>query len=57
MAMGHWLTPEFQGPTTALSAGLGVLLAAAVSRWPRRWLPLLVVAATTIPLTLQLGVQ
>lgn len=57
MAMGHWLTPEFQGPTTALSAGLGLLVAAAVTRRRQRWLPLLVIAVTTIPLTLQLGIQ
>jgi hypothetical protein len=57
MAMGHWLTPQLQAPTTALAAGLGWLLAAAVARRNRRWLPSLAVAVVVIPLTLQLGVQ
>jgi len=57
MAMGHWLTPQLQAPTTALAAGLGLLLAAAVARRNHRWLPSLAVAVTVIPLTLQLGVQ
>lgn len=57
MAMGHWLTPQLQSATTALSSGLGLLLAAAVTRRRRRWLPLFAVAVATIPLNLQLGVQ
>lgn len=57
MAMGHWLTPQLGTPTTALGAGLGVLLAAAVSRRRRRWLPLLTIGGATLPLSLQLAVH
>lgn len=56
MTMHHWLEPQLQGPTTALTAGLGVLLAAAFSRRRQRWLPVLAISAAAVPLMLQVGV-
>lgn len=57
MAMGHWLTPWLQTPTTAAACGLGVLIAATVGQRRRRWLVLAGVTAVALPLALQLGVQ
>ncbi|MEB3323786.1 MAG: CHAT domain-containing protein, partial [Cyanobacteriota bacterium] len=56
LALRHWLTPLSQPATTALAAGAGVVLAAAVPRRARRWPWLLGAAMITIPLSLQLAV-
>lgn len=57
MAMNHWLEPQLQGPSIALTAGLGVLLAAALARRRQRWIPVLAISAAVVPLTLQIGVS
>ncbi|MEB3317952.1 MAG: CHAT domain-containing protein [Cyanobacteriota bacterium] len=57
MAMAHWLTPGYQTPSTALTSGLGVLLAAALDRRRQRGLMLLALTAASIPLSLQLAVS
>lgn len=56
LALRHWLTPLSLPASTALAAGAGVLLAAAVPRRPCRWPWLLAAAMITIPLSLQLAV-
>jgi hypothetical protein len=56
LALGHWLTPVPLPAVTALTAGLGVLLAAAVPRRRRRLPWLLAGAAITIPISLQLAI-
>ena len=56
LALRHWLTPLSLPAATALSAGAGVLLAAAVPRRPRRLLWLVCAALLAIPFSLQLAV-
>ena len=56
LALRHWLTPLSLPATTALAAGAGVVLAAAIPRRPRRWPWLLWAAMISIPLSLQLAV-
>ncbi|MCP9887852.1 CHAT domain-containing protein [Cyanobium sp. ATX 6A2] len=57
MTLGHWLTPSPLPAVSALSAGLGVLLAAAVPRRRQRIPYLLTTAALTIPLCLQVAIS
>lgn len=57
IAMGHWLRPQPLLPITALSAGLGVMLAAASSDRRRRLLLVAAIAAIAVPLSLQLAVS
>lgn len=56
MSLGHWLTPASQAMTTALAAGLGVLLAAAQSQRRRRVLLTVVVGLVALPLCWQLAI-
>ena len=56
LALRHWLTPLSLPATTALAAGAGVVLAAALPRRGRRWPWLLGAAMISIPLSLQLAV-
>jgi len=56
LALRHWLTPLSQPAATALAAGAGVLLAAAVQRKPGRVVWLICVALLAIPFSLQLAV-
>jgi hypothetical protein len=57
MALGHWLSPSSLPAVTALAAGLGVVLAAAVPRRHGRIAYLITTAALAIPLCLQLAVS
>ena len=57
MALGHWLTPSPLPAVTVLSAGLGVVLAAALPRRRRRIPWLAGTAALTVPICLQLAVS
>jgi hypothetical protein len=57
LALGHWLTSIPLPAVTALTAGLGVLLAAAEQQRRRRVPWLLAAAAITIPISLQLAVS
>jgi hypothetical protein len=56
ISLGHWLRPLPLLPLTALSSGLGVLLAAAISDRRRRLLLVTCIAAVAVPLALQLAV-
>jgi hypothetical protein len=51
----HWLTPLALLPTTALAAGLGLLLAAALERRRSRLLVLCLLSALALPLGLELA--
>ncbi|MFO0039366.1 MAG: hypothetical protein ACK522_10550 [Synechococcaceae cyanobacterium] len=51
----HWFTPLAPLPTTAVAAGLGVLLAAALERWRSRLLVLSVLSLLALPLALELA--
>ena len=57
LAMRHWLTPFSLPAATALAAGAGVLMAAAVPRKARRWRWLLGAPILTIPISLQVAVE
>ena len=50
----HWLTPLAPLPTTALAAGLGMLLAAALERLRSRLLVLSLLSLLVLPLALEL---
>ncbi|MCS5700830.1 CHAT domain-containing protein [Cyanobium sp. FGCU-52] len=56
MALRHWLTPSSLPAMTALGAGAGVLLAAAVPRRPRRLAWLLGAAVVAMLSSLQIAV-
>jgi hypothetical protein len=51
----HWFTPLAPLPTTALAAGLGVLLAAGLERWRSRLLVLSLLSLLALPLALELA--
>lgn len=55
--LGHWLKPASLAATTALAAGLGVLLAAAQSRRRRLLLLLTLASVLAIALTFQLAIS
>lgn len=57
MSMGHWLTPLSQAFTTALAAGLGVLLAAAQAHHGRRRLLLVAIIVVVVPFSWQLAIS
>lgn len=57
LRLQHWLTPVHTNTATALTAGLGVLLAAGWSRRRQRLPPLLLLSGLAIPLTLQLAIS
>ncbi|MEB3332574.1 MAG: CHAT domain-containing protein [Synechococcaceae cyanobacterium] len=57
LRLQHWLMPVSMPAITALTAGLGVLLAAAIEQRRRRWLVLGVVAAVALPVALQLAIS
>jgi len=52
---GHWLTPLNPLPTTALGAGLGVLLAAVLERRRSRLLALALLSLLAMPLSFELA--
>jgi len=55
MSLGHWLRPASSAMTTALAAGLGVLLAAAVGERRRRLLWIVAIMGVSLPLCLQVA--
>jgi hypothetical protein len=57
MSLGHWLTPISQTFTTALAAGLGVLLAAAQAHTGRRLLLITAIIVVALPLSWQLAIS
>lgn len=57
ITLQHWLKPQPLLPVTALSAGLGVLLAAAVSHRRQRLLLTAAIAVVAAPVSLQLAVS
>lgn len=57
ITMGHWLRPLPLLPITALGAGLGVLLAAAIPARRQRLLLVVALGAVATPLALQLAVS
>jgi ABC-type dipeptide/oligopeptide/nickel transport system permease component len=57
ISLRHWLTPVSQTFSTALAAGLGVLLAAGSPRWGRRVLWIALIIGIAIPLGWQLAVS
>ena len=52
---GHWFTPLAPLPTTALAAGLGVLLAAVFERWRIRLVVVLLLSLLALPVGLELA--
>jgi CHASE2 domain-containing sensor protein len=57
MSLRHWLTPISQALTTALAAGLGVVLAAAQAHRDRRLLLLAAIIVVALPLNWQLAIS
>jgi hypothetical protein len=57
MSLRHWLTPISQALTTALAAGLGVVLAAAQAHRDRRLLLLTAIIVVALPLNWQLAIS
>ncbi len=56
LSLGHWLRPASAAMATALSAGVGVVLAAAVADQRRRMLWLAGIIVLSLPLGLQVAV-
>jgi CHASE2 domain-containing sensor protein len=57
MSLRHWLMPISQALTTALAAGLGVVLAAAQAHRDRRLLLLTAIIVVALPLSWQLAIS
>lgn len=57
LRLGHWLTPASQSLSTALGAGLGVLLAASEAKRGRRFWILCAITLVAMPLAWQLAVS
>ena len=57
LSLGHWLTPISQTFTTALAAGLGVLIAAAQAHRGRRLLLITAIIVVALPLSWQLAIS
>ena len=55
LSINHWLTPVSQTVTTALAAGLGVLLAAFNTKWRQRLVVVGVIILLTLPLSWQIA--
>ncbi len=56
ISLGHWLRPASSAMSTALAAGLGVLLAAAAAEWRKRLLWSVAIMVVSLPLCLQVSV-